>query len=272
MKDTGFMVMSWASARKCREETTAMVTQMKISGVMPVHNEEEYLRYSLPPLKTIPFDELVFVLDRCTDNSEQIIRNLGLSNSRIVNKLKQRWTYSFAETFQSGFDAAENDLVFALGADLIITPEAFAKTRDVMRDPKVGGIFFGFIRRPIRGIRRRFHEEYINFMKHFLLDSFSPYRTEFATGVYCFRRSLAKLRDVPVEYIDLRNQIQTNGYEAVYVARAGIIHLRTGLSTEKQIWHGKVRAKLHEPLMKVALHSIINVKPWTLVTFLRCRE
>ncbi len=249
-----------------------MVTQMKISGVMPVHNEEEYLRYSLPPLKIIPFDELVFVLDRCTDNSEQIIRNLGPPNSRIVYKRKQRWTYSFAETFQTGFDEAENDLVFALGADLIITPEAFAITEKVMRNPKVGGIFFGFIRRPIRGIRRRIHEEYVNFMKHFLLDSFSPYRMEFATGVYCFRRSLAKLQDVPVEYINLHNQIRAKGYEAVYVAHAGIIHLRTGLSKKKQIWHGKVRAKLHEPLMKVALHSVINVKPWTLIAFLRCRE
>lgn len=249
-----------------------MVTQMKISGVIPVHNEEEYLRYSLPPLKIIPFDEVVFVLDRCTDNSEQIIRNLGPRNSRIVKKWKQRWTYSFAETFQTGFDEARNDLVIALGADLIFTPEAFAITKEVMRDPKVGCTFFGFARRPIRGIRRRIHEEYINFMKHFMLDSFSPYRTEFATGVYCFRKSLAKLRDVPVEYIDLHNQIRAKGYEAVYVANAGIIHLRTGLSKEKQIWHGRVRAKLHEPLMKVALHSMINVKPWTLITFLRCRK
>jgi len=250
----------------------AMVTQMKISGVMPVHNEEEYLKYSLPSLKTVPFDEVVFVLDRCTDKSEQIIRNLGPHSSRIVNKRKQRWTYSFAETFQTGFDEAKNDLVFALGADLIITPEAFAIIEEMMQDPKIGGIFFGFIRRSIRGIHRRIHEEYINFLKRYLLDRVSPYRMEFTTGVYCFRKSLAKLRDTPAEYDDLLNQIRAKGYVAAYVPDAGIIHLRTGLSKEKQIWHGRVRAKLNEPLMKVALHSIINLKPWTLITFLRCRE
>lgn len=248
-----------------------MVTRMKISGVMPIHNEEEYLRYSLPSLRIIPFDELVFVLDRCTDKSEQVIRKLGPCNSRIINKKKQRWVYGFAETFQTGFDEAKNDLVFALGADLLMTPEAFTLAEEVMQATNTGGVFFGFTRRPIRGICRRIHEEYINFMKYYVLDSFSPYR-EFATGVYCFRKSLAKLRDVPVEYIDVHNQIRKKGYEALYVPDAGIIHLRAGLSREKQIWHGRVRAELHEPLMKVALHSIINLKPWTLITFLRCRR
>ena len=246
---------------------------MRISGVMAVHNEAEYLRYSLSALRRIPFDELIFVLDRCTDNSEEIIRRLAPRNSRIMFKEEQHWVFTRAgETLQTGFDKARNDLVFALGADLILTPRALAMAEDLMRDPRVGSVFFGFTQRPIRGICRRIREEYINFLKRYVLDLVSPYRMEFTTGVYCFRKSLARLRDVPAEYDDLHDQIQAKGYEAVYVPDAGIIHLRAGLSREKQIWHGRVRAKLREPLMKVALHSIINLKPWTLITFLRCRE
>ncbi len=245
---------------------------MRISGVMAVHNDALYLRYSLPALKQILFDELIFVLDRCTDNSEEIIRNFVLQNSQIVFKEEQHWVNPIGEAFQTGFDKARNDLVFALGADLILTPRALTVAEDLMRNRGIGSVFFSFTQRPIRGIRRRIHEEYINFLKRYLLDRVSPYRLEFTTGVYCFRKSLAKLRDVPAEYDDLHNQIRAKGYEAVYVPDAGIIHLRAGLSREKQIWHGKVRAELHEPLMKVALHSIINLKPWTLITFLRCRE
>lgn len=246
---------------------------MRISGVMAVHNDALYLRYSLPALKQIPFDELIFVLDRCTDNSEEVIRKLAPHSSRIIFKKRQHWVYTRAgETFQTGFDKARNDLVFALGADLILEPRTLTIAKDLMRDPKVGSVFFGFTQRPIRGIYRRIHEEYINFLKRYLLDRVSPYRMEFTTGVYCFRKSLAKLRDVPAEYDDLHKQIRAKGYEAMYVYDAGIIHLRAGLSREKQIWHGKVRARLREPLMKVALHSIINLKPWTLVTYLRCRE
>lgn len=245
---------------------------MRISGVMAVHNEAEYLMYSLPALRRIPFDELIFVLDRCTDNSEEIIRRLAPNHSKIMFKEEQYWVNPIGETFQMGFDRARNDLVFALGADLTLTPRVLTITEDYMRDPKIGSIFFGYTRRSIQGLHRRIHEEYINFLKRYLLDRVSPYRMEFTTGVYCFRKSLAKLRDIPEEYNDLHNQIRAKGYVAAYVPDAGIIHLRTGLSKEKQILHGRVRAKIHEPLMKVALHSIINFKPWTLITFLRCRE
>lgn len=245
---------------------------MRISGVMPVHNEAEYLRYSLPALRQIPFDELVFVLDQCTDDSEKVIRKMAPSHSKIVFKAEQHWMYRAGEAFQRGFDEARSDLVFALGADLIIPPKAFALTTDIMQDPKVGSVFFGFTLRSIRGIRLRIHEEYINFLKRYLLDRISPYKMEFTTGVYCFRKSLAKLRDIPAEYDDLHDQIRAKGYTVVYVPDAGIIHLRTGLSKAKQIWHGRIRARLHEPFMKVALHSITNLKPWTLITFLRCRD
>lgn len=245
---------------------------MRISGVMAVHNEAEYLRYSLPTLRQIPFDELIFVLDQCSDDSEEIIRNMALSGSKIVFKQEQRWKYRAGEAFQRGYDEARNDLVFALGADLVIPIKAYAMTADIMQDPKVGSVFFGFTLRSIGGIRQRIHEEYINFMKRYLLDTFSPYKTMFTTGVYCFRKSLARLRDIPAEYDDLHNRIRAKGYKAVYVPDAGIVHLRTGLSKAKQIWHGRIRATLHEPLMKVAMHSIVNLKPWTIVTYLRCRK
>ncbi|UCC33686.1 MAG: glycosyltransferase [Candidatus Bathyarchaeota archaeon] len=246
---------------------------MQISGVVAVHNEAEYLRYSLPALRHVPFDELIFVLDRCTDDSEEIIAKSDLGNSKIVFKEEQKWAFTRAgETFQMGFDRARNDVVFALGADLILAPRALSAAEDLMQHPKVGSVFFGFTQRPIRGIWRRIHEEYINLLKRHLLDRVSPFKMEFTTGVYCFRRSLARLRDAPAEYDDLHDQIRAKGYKAVYVPDAGIIHLRAGLSREKQIWHGRVRARLREPLIKVALHSIVNLKPWTLITFLRCRE
>jgi len=246
---------------------------VKISGVMAVHNEAAYLWYSLPALRGLPFDELIFVLDRCTDESEEVVRRLGPEGSEIVFKEEQRWVFTRAgESFQMGFDRARNDVVFALGADLVLTRRAFDVAVDLMADPEVGSVFFGFTQRSFRGIRRRIHEEYINFLKRYLLDRFSPYKMLFTTGVYCFRRSLVRLRDVPAEYDDLHAQVREKGHKAVYVPDAGIIHLRAGLSREKQIWHGRVRAKLHEPLVKVALHSIINLKPWTLITYLRCRE
>lgn len=43
------------------------------SVVVPVHNEERLLRYSLPSVFGLDPDEIVFVLDRCSDNSLGVI-------------------------------------------------------------------------------------------------------------------------------------------------------------------------------------------------------
>jgi glycosyltransferase involved in cell wall biosynthesis len=46
-----------------------------ISLIIPIHNEEEYLPESLKSLKEIEdqFFEFIFILDRCTANSESIV-------------------------------------------------------------------------------------------------------------------------------------------------------------------------------------------------------
>ena len=57
---------------------------MKVSVVMAVHNEAQYLPYTLFPLTQIDFDEVIFVLDRCTDNSQQIIEGANIKNMKVL--------------------------------------------------------------------------------------------------------------------------------------------------------------------------------------------
>jgi len=86
---------------------------------MPVHNEEKYLPYSLNSLKCIEreLNQLIFVLDNCTDNSEQKIRNV-FPNAKLYIKNRHTWRFYVAESFQYGFDKAKGDVVWAIGADL----------------------------------------------------------------------------------------------------------------------------------------------------------
>ena len=46
------------------------------SVVIPVHNEEKFLRLCLPSIFELCPNEIVFLLDRCTDNSLIVIREL----------------------------------------------------------------------------------------------------------------------------------------------------------------------------------------------------
>jgi len=46
---------------------------MTVSVVLPVHNEAEMLKITLPSIQQLHLDEVVIVFDRCTDNSEKIV-------------------------------------------------------------------------------------------------------------------------------------------------------------------------------------------------------
>ena len=49
---------------------------ISFSVVVPAHNEEKFLPYSLPSVFGLCPDEVVFLLDRCTDNSLAVIKEL----------------------------------------------------------------------------------------------------------------------------------------------------------------------------------------------------
>jgi glycosyltransferase involved in cell wall biosynthesis len=46
---------------------------LKFSVIMPIHNEEHNLHFSLPSLFRINPDEVVFVMDNCIDGSRELI-------------------------------------------------------------------------------------------------------------------------------------------------------------------------------------------------------
>jgi glycosyltransferase involved in cell wall biosynthesis len=49
------------------------VPSVKFSIVLPIHNEEENLRYTLKSLFDLLPDEVIAVLDNCTDHSKQML-------------------------------------------------------------------------------------------------------------------------------------------------------------------------------------------------------
>jgi len=54
----------------------------RLSGVMPIHNEEEYCLIVLRSLQDAPLHELVVLIDSCNDRSEEIIRKIQFFFSR----------------------------------------------------------------------------------------------------------------------------------------------------------------------------------------------
>ena len=100
---------------------------MDISVVIPLYNEEE----SLPELygwiekvmKANGFSfEVIFVNDGSTDNSWQVIEDLG-RQSEHVKGIKFRRNYGKSPALYCGFKEAQGDVVITMDADLQDSPD-----------------------------------------------------------------------------------------------------------------------------------------------------
>ena len=244
----------------------------KISVVLPVHNEETYLPYSLNGLKDAPVDELIFVLDRCTDNSETIIRRFAKSAKykvKIIKKLTQQWHCPTAEVFEIGFSHATGDYIFVAAGDLVYCKEMF----NPQLFKKIDFIMYFYWNYDIKR-RFQFRQHFLNFMKKYLTVPIRRKKARYRSGVFgCKREVWQKLhfKDVPSEYDDLYSRAIEHGYKTKFVQGLPIFHLRVGLTHDRQYLQGMSRAQRGYHPVKVFLHSLIFLKPyvWTSYWFER---
>ena len=100
---------------------------MDISVVVPLYNEEESLpelyRWIEKVMKANGFSyEVIFVNDGSTDNSWQVIEDLG-KQSDNVKGIKFRRNYGKSPALYCGFKEAQGDVVITMDADLQDSPD-----------------------------------------------------------------------------------------------------------------------------------------------------
>ncbi len=103
---------------------------MKFTVVCPVHDEEDMLRRTLPSIYAIKPDEVLFCLDRCSDDSERLIRNCGKRHRDTATNIlyyraedSEGWRFRPAYLRRDAYAHAENDLILNTSADLLLDPE-----------------------------------------------------------------------------------------------------------------------------------------------------
>jgi glycosyltransferase involved in cell wall biosynthesis len=245
---------------------------LKISGVMPVHNEQEYLPYSLSGLKSAPLDELVVILDRCTDSSESIITGFNPGYPvRVYHKMWQKWRSKIAETFEYGFSLASGDVLYGLAADCVYDPKMF----DPKPFEKYAMMSYQYYNRDIHTSAIRQNME-IFLSKCFQWIDFA--QQVWQGGVFATKKSVwceLHFRDLPSEYgenvqfKDYCERLMAKGYKYYHVKTTKIVHLRAPLNRSRQVLEGKGRAELGYPYWRVLLHSLIHMKPYVLVGYIQ---
>jgi hypothetical protein len=241
--------------------------------VMPVHNEQDNLIYSLKKLGKIEPTEVYFLLDRCSDNSEKIILDWVEKHKETIvwniNKknddFPEKWGFRVAALRRLGYAdmSVFYDTVLSLDADLVLDP----KIGEIIRNNKWDEyplLRFGFLDYPynLKSFLRSFFSRF---------SPFKPYSglTAFNTKKWIESEDLRSVRKVVKgEDAHLILSFENRGYKTKYIPTK-TLHLRTA-ETEFQDWHrGKNYVeKVNASFLRVLFISIFMLRPMMLKSYL----
>lgn len=104
-----------------------METQLQISVVIPLYNEDESLPELYTWIKQVMAEhhfthEIIFINDGSTDNSWNVIEDLAAKDQH-VHGIKFRRNYGKSPALFCGFNIAKGDVVITMDADLQDSPD-----------------------------------------------------------------------------------------------------------------------------------------------------
>ena len=235
----------------------------KLVCVLAVHNEENYLPYSLAAINELD-NQIVVVLDRCTDSSEKLIRR-HVKNANVVLKERGSWKNPCAEAKSLGCDLAKElgaDMILVTDADVLLDINAVQKTKSLLASSNHQIVALPYRQYSLYGspISRILNE--IQNLFGFVNRKLKIHPVRF--GIYVGRANVIHLADAPSEYDVLQQKAKT-----VWIPTKSL-HLRPRMGIESQIDHGLARAKLPQySWLKVMLFSVFTFQPFTVVGYLK---
>ena len=256
----------------------------KVSVVMPIHNEQELLPYSLHSLLDAPVDEFIFVLDRCTDRSKEIVSRFAIRVRKctIIEKNETSWLSPAAEAYDFGAQCTSGNWIYFVDADTIVDKRVF--------DPKHwqegDALRFRYYNYDIYGMSVRWAYEKVLLR---ITERLGVSTGQFAT-VVAFKRDhwLETRHESPLEnnvVLDIEGlrknpRLVLRGIAMqeekrrpfVQIAGTSCLHLRPKTTTSEQELEGIGRCVLGYRLWKVLLHSIAHFQIHTLIAFLYAKS
>lgn len=246
---------------------------VELSVVMPIHNEEKFLPFSLPSVFRLSPDDVVLIFDRCIDRSLAVSHKITKhfkydSKTRFIeiNEPSPEWRFRVAFLRTYGYNLAKNNIILNTDADIILD-EKIREYIKLIGKNNVGLISFG---------RKEYPFTFQNFIAR-LIATFIP-KIAFA-GTYAFSKEIWQ------EIMDKEKMKKILSAEDTYVymtisekyktkfIKTNNIHLRPKESSQRHFTKGITLWEVkHDPLWKVILHSVIYLHPMVLVGYLYAKS
>lgn len=243
---------------------------MKFSVVLPVHDEEVYLPYSLPSIFALEPSELVVVFDRCRDHSvevvDDLVRQAGFEPARVKYvEVSERFDgFQLNGVRRRGYEVAENNVILATGADIILDHTCM-RALDFLEEQNVALVSLGCLDYPVSPR---------NLVGNLAQKFMANIRAPRFYGPFFFKRNL------------LRNLTEVSGFISedaplwlalldkfeMRFVHCCCLHLRGDESWQRNYWRGRDywRVARRNPVFALA-SSVLMFRPSLMVGYLHER-
>ncbi len=221
---------------------------MKLSLIVPIYNEERYLRKVIPFLFNAPLPletEWILIDDKSTDQSLKIIEELALQYPMTI--IRQPYNQGKGAAVIKGFKAATGDIIMIQDADFEYHPRDIPALLEPIIKDEADVVYGSRFKKNAPQVHRTYHY-FVNRFLTFLSNLFSGiYLTDMETCYKVFRADLLKAMVL---------KSQRFGIEVELTAYLGKVHARiqelpigyyprTQLQGKKISWKDGVAALRH---------------------------
>jgi len=245
---------------------------VKFSIVMPVKDEVDVLKFSLPSIYALEPDEVIIPIEPFQESIEMVERTarkcgyLGKTRIMVLHEKTPDWRFRQAYARRKGFQAARNDLILTVDTDIMVDSRIKPYFGLVGKNG-IGLVSFGKFPYPLtfaRMIARIVQKAYSH-------HSF--------TGLYAFSKKawqetedIESLKKIPRgEDTHLRGYL-TKKYREIFIPGVKNIVLRPKESKRYQYLAGWNRWKIMKiDIWRTLVSTFLYFRPFMLVGYLRAR-
>lgn len=245
---------------------------VKFSVIVPIHNEEKFLPYTLPSIFRLNPDEVILIFDRCTDKSVPISQKIvkyvnreSITKFIKIDRPSSEWRSRIAFLRMYGFKLANNDIILNTDADIVLDPKIKDYLNLIGRD-HIGLISFS---------RKEYPITFQSFVLNFISATIPVIGF---TGTYAFSKKalnetideelIKKIHSAEDTYIYI---MISKKYKTKFI-RTSNIHLRPRETKKRHYSKGISRWRVsHDSLWKTFLHSLIYLRPMVFVGYVHAR-
>jgi len=241
------------------------------SVVIPVHNEAKLLAYTLPSIYGLKPREAVFILDRCTDSTEDIIKGVWKKYDNERAKLvllrvesKSKWRVHLNFLYDLGIRKAQSKIVLLSQADVLYDHRKIQRN---IADALHGMVSFAVSSHP-----------HLSFWNHFVDRSLQLFGavlglTRFS-GVFAISKQHYLSCFLTTEdFLNFDTQLKMN-FEKMQNAYKFVLSKNLNLRpwARSKLWNlGVDKYEVGVPFWKVMLFSIIRLMPEVFAGYLHAR-